>query len=130
MGSECLKDDKFGSAILIAGAALLQSDCLVQSPLTSVANFGILGLSLFPRLPPRVFSGLTSEPKSIHWAAMHVVVIITSVKTMWHSISGDLTRCFRNPCGESGMEWLGLLWIVATTHRCLGGTLWYPSEEQ
>lgn len=32
---------------------------------------------------------------------------------------------------ESGMEWLGYLWIVVvTTRRCLGGTPWYSSAEQ
>ncbi|KFY50018.1 hypothetical protein V496_09657 [Pseudogymnoascus sp. VKM F-4515 (FW-2607)] len=59
--SECLRDDKFGSAILIAG------------------------LFRFCRpFAPRAFSGLTSEPKVHHWVAMDAVVIITSVKNTRH----------------------------------------------
>ncbi|KFY39083.1 hypothetical protein V494_04120 [Pseudogymnoascus sp. VKM F-4513 (FW-928)] len=40
VGSECLRDDKFGSAILIAGVALLQSSHLTNQPLTESLRRG------------------------------------------------------------------------------------------
>ncbi|KFY71655.1 hypothetical protein V499_08166 [Pseudogymnoascus sp. VKM F-103] len=90
--SECLRDDKFGSAILIAGAALLQRLLL---------------------LPPREFSGLTSEPKAIYWAAMDVVVIITSVKNKcgipFLEISLDVSGILAGRVEWDGLDCCGLL---------------------
>ncbi|KFY12638.1 hypothetical protein V492_03763 [Pseudogymnoascus sp. VKM F-4246] len=44
IGSECLRDDKFGSAILIAGVALLQSSHLTNQPVTVLLILEFLGI--------------------------------------------------------------------------------------